>query len=177
MIPLILNNTDTVDPVTTTTTSVATYQGATTSHITTAITTSALAFPTWSRTEPSYRRNLLNKTASLLRSRANEFCAALREETHTSQIWAEANVSAGIELLEETAGLISEVVKGSVPVVKDGGVALVTKVGIGVVLGIAPWNAAVILGLRAIVAPLAAGNTVIFKVSLLLGSGVYLGIC
>jgi len=33
----------------------------------------------------------------------------------------------------------------------------------GVVLGIAPWNAPIILGVRAICVPLACGNTVIFK--------------
>ena len=33
----------------------------------------------------------------------------------------------------------------------------------GVVLGIAPWNAPVILGVRAIATPLACGNTVILK--------------
>jgi benzaldehyde dehydrogenase (NAD) len=33
----------------------------------------------------------------------------------------------------------------------------------GVVLGIAPWNAPIILGVRAIATPLACGNTVVFK--------------
>ena len=36
---------------------------------------------------------------------------------------------------------------------------------VGVVVGIAPWNAPVILGVRAIAAPLAYGNTVVFKAS------------
>ena len=35
----------------------------------------------------------------------------------------------------------------------------------GVVLGIAPWNAPVILGVRAVAAPLACGNTVVLKAS------------
>src|SRR5258708_10679578 len=35
----------------------------------------------------------------------------------------------------------------------------------GVVLGMAPWNAPVILGVRAIAAPLACGNTVILRSS------------
>jgi vanillin dehydrogenase len=33
----------------------------------------------------------------------------------------------------------------------------------GVVLGIAPWNAPVILGTRAVAMPLACGNTVVLK--------------
>jgi benzaldehyde dehydrogenase (NAD) len=36
---------------------------------------------------------------------------------------------------------------------------------VGVVLGIAPWNAPVILGVRAIAMPLACGNTVVLKAS------------
>ena len=36
---------------------------------------------------------------------------------------------------------------------------------VGVVLGIAPWNAPIILGVRAIAMPLACGNTVILKAS------------
>jgi benzaldehyde dehydrogenase (NAD) len=35
----------------------------------------------------------------------------------------------------------------------------------GVVLGIAPWNAPIILGVRAIAVPLACGNTVVLKAS------------
>ena len=35
----------------------------------------------------------------------------------------------------------------------------------GVVVGIAPWNAPVFLGIRAVVAPLAYGNTVVLKAS------------
>ena len=51
----------------------------------------------------------------------------------------------------------------------DGVVATVVLGGIGhipgVVLGIAPWNAPVILGVRAVAVPLACGNTVVLKPS------------
>jgi len=42
-----------------------------------------------------------------------------------------------------------------------GSMALVVKEPYGVVVGIAPWNAALLLGLRAVVAPIACGNTVV----------------
>jgi acyl-CoA reductase-like NAD-dependent aldehyde dehydrogenase len=41
--------------------------------------------------------------------------------------------------------------------------ALVVKEPYGVVVGIAPWNAALLLGLRAVVAPIACGNTVVYS--------------
>ena len=44
-------------------------------------------------------------------------------------------------------------------------ISLAVRQPAGVVLGIAPWNAPVILGVRAIAAPLACGNTVILKSS------------
>jgi acyl-CoA reductase-like NAD-dependent aldehyde dehydrogenase len=43
--------------------------------------------------------------------------------------------------------------------------ALAVRQPVGVCLGIAPWNAPVILGVRAIAMPLACGNTVVFKAS------------
>lgn len=83
---------------------------------------------------------------------------------HAPEVWARANVQFGVDLLEETAGLISDAMIGGIPVSQGEGYAMVFKEPMGVVLGIAPWNAPVILGLRAVVAPLAAGNTVIFRV-------------
>jgi acyl-CoA reductase-like NAD-dependent aldehyde dehydrogenase len=41
--------------------------------------------------------------------------------------------------------------------------AMALRQPVGVVLGLAPWNAPVILGVRALAAPLACGNTVVLK--------------
>ncbi len=46
-----------------------------------------------------------------------------------------------------------------------GNLALAVRAPCGVVLGIAPWNAPVILGTRALAMPLACGNTVVLKAS------------
>ena len=43
--------------------------------------------------------------------------------------------------------------------------AMAVRQPVGVVLGIAPWNAPVILGVRAVAMPLACGNTVVLKSS------------
>lgn len=83
---------------------------------------------------------------------------------HAPAFWARANVEFGVALLEETAALISDTLSGSIPITQGESYAMVFKEALGVVLGMAPWNAPVLLGLRAVVAPLAAGNTVIFKV-------------
>jgi vanillin dehydrogenase len=52
-----------------------------------------------------------------------------------------------------------------IPADKPGVISLPVRQPAGVVLGIAPWNAPVIPGVRAIAAPFASGNTVIRKSS------------
>ena len=60
-----------------------------------------------------------------------------------------------------TTQITGEVIPSDVP----GNLSMAIRQPAGVVLGIAPWNAPVILGVRAIAMPLACGNTVILKAS------------
>jgi benzaldehyde dehydrogenase (NAD) len=52
-----------------------------------------------------------------------------------------------------------------IPSDKPGCLAMALREPVGVVLGVAPWNAPIILGVRAIAVPLACGNSVILKAS------------
>lgn len=62
--------------------------------------------------------------------------------------------------------MTAAVMNGSiVPTKQENAQAMIYYEPLGVVLGIAPWNAPLILGLRAVIAPIAAGNTAILKVS------------
>ncbi|XHG08220.1 hypothetical protein AWENTII_011332 [Aspergillus wentii] len=116
-----------------------------------AVQSSAAAFPSWSKSPPSYRRALLNKTASLLRERYDGFRALLEEEVHMPPLFAtKVNLDGGIALLEETAAVLSDSMTGCIPYSEGNSYAMVFKEAMGVVLGIAPWNAPVILGLRAV---------------------------
>jgi acyl-CoA reductase-like NAD-dependent aldehyde dehydrogenase len=57
-------------------------------------------------------------------------------------------------------------IKGEViPSDKPGTLAMAVKKPVGVLVGMAPWNAAVILGVRAVAMPVACGNTVVLKAS------------
>ena len=60
-----------------------------------------------------------------------------------------------------TTQIAGEVIPSDTP----GRIVMTIRQPAGVVLGIAPWNAPVILGVRAIAMPLACGNTVILKAS------------
>ena len=52
-----------------------------------------------------------------------------------------------------------------IPSDHEGTIAMALREPVGVMLGIAPWNAPIILGVRAIAVPLACGNSVILKAS------------
>jgi benzaldehyde dehydrogenase (NAD) len=76
---------------------------------------------------------------------------------------AAASVAAG--MLREAASMTSQIGGEVIPSDVPGSLALSIRQPAGVVLGLAPWNAPIILGVRAIAMPLACGNTVILKAS------------
>lgn len=128
-----------------------------------AVEAAAAAFPAWSQTGPNARRALLLKAADALEAKAPEFIATLPRETGATAMWTGFNVMLAAGMLREAAALTTQVGGEVIPSDVPGSLALAVRQPAGVVLGIAPWNAPVILGVRAIATPLACGNTVVFK--------------
>ncbi|MGY0194311.1 aldehyde dehydrogenase [Leptothrix sp. BB-4] len=128
-----------------------------------AVDAAAAAFAGWSRTGPGERRALLMKAAHALEARAPDFIAAMAAETGASGGWAGFNVHLAAGMLLEAAALTTQINGQQIPSDVPGSLALATRQPAGVVLGIAPWNAPVILGVRAVAVPLACGNTVVLK--------------
>jgi vanillin dehydrogenase len=125
----------------------------------------AAAFPRWSATGPSERRARLDAAAAELERRASDVCQAMAEETGATESWGRLNVSLGAAMLREAAAMTTSVAGELVPSDKPGLVAMALREPVGVVLGLAPWNAPVVLGMRAAAMPLACGNTVVLKAS------------
>jgi acyl-CoA reductase-like NAD-dependent aldehyde dehydrogenase len=123
----------------------------------------AAAFPLWSRVPPTERRALLNRAADLLEQRAHEFVKAMTAETGASPMWGHFNCKLGAGMLREAAAMTTQISGEVIPSDKPGHIALAVRQPAGVCLGIAPWNAPVILGVRAMAMPLACGNTVVLK--------------
>ncbi len=123
------------------------------------------AFPDWSAQGPNARRTLLNRAADEIEARADEFVNAMAQELRASEPWARFNVKLGAGMVREAAAMTTQIGGEVIPSDKPGLLSLALREPAGVVLGIAPWNAPVILGCRAIAAPLACGNTVILKAS------------
>jgi len=123
------------------------------------------AFESWSALGPNARRALLNQAADKIEARADGFVAAMRDELRASEPWARFNVMLGAGMVREAAALTSQITGEVIPSDKPGLLSLALREPVGVALGIAPWNAPVILGCRAIATPLACGNTVVLKAS------------
>ncbi|MDP1955980.1 MAG: aldehyde dehydrogenase [Polaromonas sp.] len=128
-----------------------------------AVEAAAEAFKTWSETGPSARRALLLKAAEALEAKTPQFIEAVAAETGASGMWAGFNVMLAAGMIREAAALTTQISGEVIPSDVPGSLAMGLRQPAGVVLGIAPWNAPVILGVRAIAVPLACGNTVIFK--------------
>jgi acyl-CoA reductase-like NAD-dependent aldehyde dehydrogenase len=131
----------------------------------TAAEAAAKAFPAWSAMGPGERRALLQKAAAALEARTPKFMEAMAAETGAAAPWAGFNVHLAANMLQEAAAMTTQISGEVIPSDVPGSLAMGMRVPAGVVLGIAPWNAPVILGVRAIAAPLACGNTVILKAS------------
>ncbi len=123
------------------------------------------AFPAWSAMGPNARRAILTKAASALEAKADEFVAAMMAETGATEGWARFNLMLAASMVREAAAMTTQIGGEIIPSDKPGCLAMALREPVGVILGIAPWNAPIILGVRAIAAPLACGNSVILKAS------------
>ena len=84
-------------------------------------------------------------------------------ETGGTPGWYGFNVALAANMLREAASMTTQIAGEVIPSDVPGSMAFAVRRPCGIVLGIAPWNAPVILGMRAVAMPLACGNTVILK--------------
>ena len=123
----------------------------------------AAAFPAWAAMGPGERRALLLKAGEAIEAKGEQFAAAMARETGASGLWAGFNVHLAAGMFVEAAALTTQIHGQLIPSNVPGSLSMAVRQPAGVVLGIAPWNAPIILAVRAIATPLACGNTVILK--------------
>jgi len=123
------------------------------------------ALANWSARGPNERRTLLMRAATAMEARASDFVDAMMGEIGSTEGWARFNLMLAVSMIREAASLTTQIAGEVIPSDKPGCMALAVREPAGVVLGIAPWNAPIILAVRAIATPLACGNTVILKAS------------
>jgi acyl-CoA reductase-like NAD-dependent aldehyde dehydrogenase len=130
-----------------------------------AVAAAAAAFPAWKALTATERRKRLNKAAEILDSFTPRFIETGIAETGGTAPWYGFNVFLAANMLREAAAMTTQITGEIMPTDIPGNMAMAMRQPVGVVLGIAPWNAPVILGVRAVAMPLACGNTVVLKAS------------
>jgi len=125
----------------------------------------AAAFPAWSALGPGERRAKLTAAAELIEARGAEFAELMTTEVGATGAWGHFNAHFAASLLREAAAMTTQVAGEVIPSDKPNSFAMAIRQPVGVILGMAPWNAPVILGVRALAMPLACGNTVVLKAS------------
>ncbi len=122
------------------------------------------AFPRWSATGPGERRQKLLRAADLMERQHDALVEIMQSETCATRMWASHNVFAAAAIIRE-AGCMTTQIAGEIIPSDEGRLSMAIRQAAGVVLGIAPWNAPIVLGVRAIAMALACGNTVVLKAS------------
>ena len=130
-----------------------------------AIESAQQAFQIWSKLSPTERRLRLLKAADLMDQHTDQFIQIGMQETGSTATWYGFNVHLAANMLREAAAMTTQIDGSLIPSDVPGNLAMGIRVPCGVVVGIAPWNAPVILPTRALAMPLACGNTVVLKAS------------
>jgi acyl-CoA reductase-like NAD-dependent aldehyde dehydrogenase len=130
-----------------------------------AVESAAAAFPSWSATPPEARRAYFLRAADILERRTEEIAGILTEETGATFGMAMFQCSLTPGMLREAAAHVHMVTGQIIPADLPGAFFMALRQPVGVVAGIAPWNAPLILSLRAVAFPMAYGNTTVLKPS------------
>ena len=130
-----------------------------------AVDAASRAFSGWSETAPTERARLFLKAAEIVRRRRSEIAEVLVRETGSTISFATFQQDLVAATLQQVAGWVfmpkGEVLETSLPGTHSIGV----RRPLGVVASFTPWNGANVLSWRAVISPVAAGNTVVVKPS------------
>lgn len=107
------------------------------------------------RAHPFARRAIFYKAAELLEGRGDQVADIMAREAGGTRPWAYFNVALAANILREAAAAITAPRGEVLSSQKEGVLSLAVREPLGVVAAFAPWNAPVILGVRAVAAPLA----------------------
>ncbi|MFG2193867.1 aldehyde dehydrogenase family protein [Streptomyces sp. NPDC048639] len=143
----------------------ATVAAAGTEDVARAVDAAEAAFGAWAGMSPFARRTIFLDAADLLESRGEQVVELMAGEVGGTRPWAYFNVALAADMLREAAAAVTAPRGEMLSAQEEGALGLAVREPVGVVAAFSPWNAPVILGVRAVAAALAAGNTVVMKPS------------
>jgi len=123
------------------------------------------AFPAWAATSPAERARLFSRAAEIVRRRRDEIAGILARETGSTLPFSTFQQDLVAATLEQAANWVyrpkGEIIANNTPDTHS----IAVRRPLGVVACFTPWNGANILSWRAVLSPVAAGNTVVVKPS------------
>src|SRR3989442_2467205 len=130
-----------------------------------AVDAAAEAFAGWADPTPAEKALLFLRAAEIVKRRRSEIAEVLARQTGSTISFATFQQDLVAATLQQVAGWVflpkGEVLETSLPGTHSIGV----RRPLGVVASFTPWNGANILSWRAVISPVAAGNTVVVKPS------------
>ncbi len=130
-----------------------------------AVDAAAKAFAGWAETTPAEKARLFLKAAEIVKRRRIEIAEVLARETGSTISFATFQQDLVAATLQQVAGWVflpkGEVLETSL----SGTHSIGVRRPLGVVASFTPWNGANVLSWRAVISPVAAGNTVVVKPS------------
>ena len=136
---------------------------ATGADVDTAVRAAAAAFETWRLVAPRDRGRVLLRIADAVEAELEPLARILALETGNAiRTQARPEVKSAVDVLRYFGGVASEV-KGETVPLGEHVLSYTRREPIGVVGGIVPWNAPVVLGTLKIAMSIAAGNTLVLK--------------
>jgi len=123
------------------------------------------AFKTWKHTPWTTRRDILFRTASMIKQREDYLKEMMCAETSCSASYAAFQIEFATSCIREIASRVSSLV-GEVPnMASPDTMGFIFREALGPILLIAPWNAPIILAGRSLASIIGAGCSVVFKAS------------
>lgn len=141
----------------------ASYPTATDANIQTALDRTHAAFGTWNTSEISKRATLLNRVADLYEERRGELAAIITREMGKPIFQAGKEIDITASIYRYYAANGAKFLADEELEVAAGGTAVIRKEGVGVLLGIMPWNFPYYQVARFAAPNLMNGNTIMLK--------------
>src|SRR6266436_1636344 len=130
-----------------------------------AVDAAAKAFPAWADSTPAERAGLFLKASEIVRRRRTEIAEILARETGSTISFSTFQMDLVAATLQQVAGWVY-LPKGEILETNLAGThSIGLRRPLGVCASFTPWNGANILSWRAVISPVAAGNTVVVKPS------------
>ena len=130
-----------------------------------AIRAAADAYPAWAASSPAERARLLLKASEIVRRRRGEIAELLARETGSTISFSTFQQDLVAATLEQSAGWVYLPAGEVLATNQEATHSVAVRRPLGVVASFTPWNGANILSWRAVISPVAAGNTVVVKPS------------